>query len=465
MKPFPDDHPYLRGNYAPWPMEGDVPECEVEGEIPDGLRGTLYRNGPNPQFPPRTAYHWFDGDAMVHAFSFDAGRCRYRNRWIRTEKLLAERAAGRSLFGGLSDVLNNDPLAAGVAFNPANTAFVRHGGRFLALFEGGPPTEIDPETLDTLGVHTWGGALEGPMTAHPHVDPVSGEMVFFGYAPVPPYLRYHVAGPDGALVRSEAIDVPFPTMMHDLVMTREHVVFLVCPATFRAENLVTESPIRWEPELGTRLGVMPRDGSSADVRWYETDPSYVFHVMNGWDEPGRVVVDACRFDRLPTLETPDQPLDEGPLSRLVRWTLDLDGGALKSEVLDEVPCELPRADERRAGLPYRFGLAAAYAEGRADGLFDTVVRYDHDRGARTACRLPGFLSEPVFVPREAEAGEGEGFVLTLYWRPETDRAELAILDAERLADGPLATVRLPHRIPHGFHACWLPGVTLRTPGA
>jgi carotenoid cleavage dioxygenase len=462
MKPFPSESPFLRGPYAPWPMEGDVHDCEVEGEIPDALHGTLYRNGPNPQLPPRTGYHWFDGDGMVHAFSFEGGRCRYRNRWIRTEKWRAERAAGASLFGGLSDVLNNDPRAEGVPFNPANTHLWPHAGRFLALFEGGPPTAIDPETLATVGVHDFDGKLVGAMTAHPHTDPANGEMVFFGYSPVPPFLRYHVAAADGKLLRSETIDVPFPSMMHDAVVTREHVVFLCCPATFRPEHLASEAPIRWEPEAGTHLGVMPRDGTSDDVRWFETDPCYVFHVMNGWDEGPRVVADVCRFERLPIFERDDQALEEAPPPLLTRWTFDLEAGTLREEPLDDRPCEFPRPDERFACGPYRFGTAGGYAEGdRSLGLFDRVVRYDHAREARSECRLPGYLSEPVFVPRSPAAPEGQGFVLALYWRPETDRAEVAVLDAENLPAGPLATVKLPHRIPHGFHTNYLDGVTLR----
>ena len=328
MNAFPKDNQFLKDNYAPSPMEGDILECEVEGEIPEALHGTFYRNGPNPQFPPRTGYHWFDGDGMVHAFSFEGGRCRYRNRWVVTEKLLAERAAGASLFGGLSDIMNNDPRAEGVAFNSANTHLSAHAGRFFALFEGAPPTEIDPSTLATLGVYTFDDKLVGPMTAHPHTDPVNGEMVFFGYSPVPPFLRYHVVAADGTLVKSEIIDVPFPTMMHDLIVTRDHVVFLCCPATFRPDNLATSEPVRWEADLGTHLGVMPRNGTSDDVRWFETDSCYVFHPMNGWDEDGRVVADVCRFDRLPIFERPDQALDESPLPRLTRWTFDLEGGTM-----------------------------------------------------------------------------------------------------------------------------------------
>lgn len=463
MKPFPTDNPYLSGNYAPWPMEGDIADCEVAGEIPDALEGTFYRNGPNPQFPPRSRYHWFDGDAMIHAFSFSGGKCRYRNRWLRTGKFQAERAAGESLFGGLLDIANNDARAAGVPFNAANTHLVQHAGRLLALFEGGPPTELDARTLETVGVHTFDEKLVGPMTAHPHVDPGNGEMVFFGYSPVPPFLRYHVADAGGALVRSEIIDVPVPTMMHDLIVTREHVVFMVCPATFRPENLTTNAPIRWEPALGTKLGVMPRSGGSDDVRWFELDACYVFHPMNAWDDGSRIVADVCRFDALPLFEDPDRDagLAEGAPPHLTRWTLDLADGSAREERLDDEPCEFPRLDDRRACQPYRFGIASRYVRGdRNPGLFDGVVRYDHHRGTRSEVRLPGYSGEAVFVPRAPDAPEGEGFVLTNLWRPDTDRSELVVLDAENLAAGPLASVMLPHRVPHGFHANYLGGVLL-----
>ena len=463
MSATPAENPFLRDNYAPWPHEVDVPVCEIEGELPNELEGTFYRNGPNPQFPPRSRYHWFDGDAMIHAFSFSNGQCRYRNRWLRTEKFLAEREAGEGLFGGLLDIQNNDPRARGVAMNPANTNLVSHAGRFLALYEAGPPTELDPRTLETRGVFTFDEKLVGPMTAHPHVDPETGEMFFFAYSPFPPHVRYHVVDASGALVQSEAIETPVATMMHDVIVTREHVVFLVCPATMRMENLTTGAPIRWEPELGTRLGVMPRRGASLDLRWFDLPAGYVFHVMDATTEGARIVADVCLSEELTLFDSPgrDVGLDEADMPFLTRWTLDLEGASAKQDRLDDRPCEFPRLDDRHAMSGNRFGIAAAYCEGdRALGLFDGVVRYDHARGTRTEVRFPGYLGEAVFVPRRPEAPEGEGFVLVNQWRPDTGRGELLILDAENLPSGPLATVKLPHRLPHGFHAAYLDGVTL-----
>ena len=165
----------------------------VEGEIPRELHGTLYRNGPNPQFAPRGKYHWFDGDGMIHALTIGDGKAHYRNRWVRTQGFQMEREAGESFFGGLANFANSDPRAEGIFPNAANTNIIGHGGKLLALWEAGPPHELDPHTLETIGPYDFDGQLLGPMTAHPKIDPETGELFFFGYSPFPPYLRYYVA--------------------------------------------------------------------------------------------------------------------------------------------------------------------------------------------------------------------------------------------------------------------------------
>lgn len=459
-RPFPID-PFLQGNYAPWPMEGEIHDLVVEGEIPRELNGTLYRNGPNPQFAPRGKYHWFDGDGMIHAFAIHDGKAHYRNRWVRTQRFQLEREAGESLFGGLADFANSDPRAEGVFPNAANTNIIMHGGKLLALWEAGPPHELDPRTLETVGPYNFGGQLQGPMTAHPKIDPETGELLFFGYSPFPPYLRYYVASADGRITRSEAIEVPVPTMMHDFITTREHVIFMVCPATFRFENFASGQPIRWEPELGTKIGIMPRNGGNADVRWLETDPCYVFHPMNAYAENGKIIADVCRFNRLPLFDGADSDNQLETRVHLTRWTLDYTRGSVKEERLDEHTSEFPRLDERYAGLPYRHG----YAGGRLDststvGIFNAIFHYDHKTGRRGDHRLgaTSFTSEPVFVPRTPHSPEGEGILLSVVYHQEENRSDLVILDAENIEDKPLATVRLPHRAPYGFHGNWGQGI-------
>ena len=458
---FPDD-PFLRGNYSPWPMEGEIHDLTVEGKIPGELNGTLFRNGPNPQFAPRGRYHWFDGDGMIHAFTLRDGKAHYRNRWVRTQRFHMEREAGEALWGGLADWANSDPRVEGIFPNAANTNIIVHAGRLLALWEAGPPHELDPQTLETRGIYDFDGKLQGPMTAHPKIDPETGELLFFGYSPFPPYLRYYVASADGKITRSEEIDVPVPTMMHDFIATRDHIIFMVFPATFRFENFASGAPIRWEPELGTKIGVMPRNGSSADIQWFETDPCYVFHPMNAYSENGQVIADVCRFDRLPLFDGAEvNDLANGGSAKLTRWTLDLRGGTMKEEQRDDSPAEFPRLDERYAGLTYRYGYSGGRCGTPTDGgFFNAIFRYDHKTGSKQVCDFGpvGFPSEPIFVPRSAQSPEGEGVLLTVVYRQEENRSDLLILDAENIAHEPLATVRLPHRIPYGFHGNWGQGL-------
>jgi carotenoid cleavage dioxygenase-like enzyme len=459
---FPDD-PFLRGNYAPWPMEGEIHDLVVEGEIPAELRGTLYRNGPNPQFAPRGRYHWFDGDGMIHAFTIRDGKAHYHNRWVRTERFQLERQAGEALFGGLNDMGATDPRAMGILPNAANTNVIVHAGKLLALWEAGPPYAIDPYSLETVGPYDFGGKLVGPMTAHPKRDPDTGELLFFGYSPFPPYLRYHVASADGVLVRSEEIDVPVPTMMHDFITTPAHVIFMVFPATLRPENFASGMPIRWEPDLGTKIGIMPRNGGNADVRWFETDPCYVFHAMNAYTEGRRVIADVCRFDRLPLFDGGGSMEGVGQALRacLTRWTFDLDAGTITTEQRDDSFAEFPRLDERYSGHFYRYG----YTVGRVGvpteaGVFNAIFLYDHTTGRRRVHDFgaTSFPSEPVFVPRSPTAPEGEGFLLAVVYRAEENRSDLVILRAEAVEEKPLATVKLPHRVPYGFHGNWGAGL-------
>jgi len=478
-KPFPTDDPTLRGPWQPWPMEGEIRDCAVVGEIPRDLAGTLYRNGPNPQFAPRGSYHFFTGDGMIHAFRFEDGKCHYRNRWVRTPRFAAERAAGEPLFGNLFAGEPSDPRAEGVASGPGNTNIVWHGARLLALVEGGlPPVELDPLSLETrrvwdfagrlrrpidpglaeaLGIDAPDGTVEASFTAHPKIDPESGEMLAFGYSALAPYLMYYVVSADGGLVRCEPIDVPFPSMVHDFITTRDHVIFPIFPATLRPERMAQgESVLGWEPELGTRVGVMPRRGGSRDVTWLSTDPCYVFHPLNAHDEGRGIVAELAQYPRLP-LALPGEDLHFEIGAKLVRWTLDLDGGTVKQEALDERTIEFPRLDERRTGLSYRYGFAGSGSKGAVNGL-NEIVRYDlHAGSAQTHALGPrDAANEPVFVPRGAEAPEGCGYLLSVVWRADENRSDLLVLDAENVDREPLATVQLPHRVPNGFHGNWRP---------
>ena len=455
-------NPFLQGNFAPWRLEGEAHDLEVLGEIPRDLNGTYYRNGPNPAYEPNGRYHWFDGDGMIHAITLREGRASYRNRYVESRGLIEERAAGRALYPGLLELkLTEAPTFK----NTGNTNIVWHAGKLLALMEAALPTELAAGTLATLAEYDFGGRLPGPMTAHPKIDPETGEMLFFGYSPMPPYLQYHVADRRGVLVRSEVIDVAWPSMMHDFAITRDHVIFLLCPLVFSFENVAARGGVfSWEPERGTRLGVMPRSGGNEAVRWFDTDPCYVFHSMNAYTDGDEIVLDVARYGRLDFM-TPQAARDPGYRgeneAHLHRWRIDLGAGRVRSEPLDDVGAEFPRVDERRVGRKHRFGYVAGRASAQANGSlphFSDVRRYDLERGTTTVRRFGAAngVGEPIFVPRHANAGEDDGYVLVLVYDHERNASDFLLLDAADIAGEPVARVRLPHRVPYGFHGNWAP---------
>lgn len=455
-----DTNPYLQGNFAPWREEGDAPDLEVTGTIPRELRGTYHRNGPNPAYEPVGRYHWFDGDGMVHAITIADGRARYRNRWVQSTGLREERAAGRATFPGLLDM---SPTEAPRFKNTANTNIVVHARKLLALMEAALPTELALGTLETIGEYDFGGRLGGAMTAHPKLDPETGDMLFFGYSPFPPYLQYHVADRSGALVRSEPIDVAWPSMMHDFAITKDHVIFMLFPLVFSFEDLQRRGGVfSWEPERGTKLGVMPRSGTTRDVRWFETDPCYVFHPLNAYDEDGAIVLDVARYGRLdfmgPQGGARDESWREENRSKMHRWRLDLAKGGVTSTPLDDIDCEFPRVDDRLVGRRARIGWVAARDCDLDHGLpqFTAIRRYDLDSG-RTVTRSFGRaagVGEPIFVPRTPGAAEDDGWVLATVYDGTRDTTDFVVLDARDITAEPVATIHLPHRIPYGFHGNW-----------
>ena len=460
-------HPQLVGGFAPLRMEADAPDLEVEGEIPADLRGSFYRNGANPQFAPRGDHHWFAGDGMIHAFHIDNGRVAYRNRWVRTVKWKLEHEAGESLFAPFNPMAS-DPRVMGMETDGlANTNVVWHAGRLLALEEAHAPFELDPVTLDSIGPWTFDGKLKGPMTAHPKIDAETGEMLFFGYNAeglISEHMSFHVVDRDGRLVRSETFRAPYAAMVHDFIVTRDHVIFPIMPLTGSLERAMQGAPVyAWEPEKGNHIGIMPRRGSVADIRWFRGDASFVFHPMNAHSDGDTVVCDVCEFEQAPLFPHPDgTPGDPNKaIPRLTRWTFDLGRNTsdYKSERLHDVACEFPRLDERRTGLSYRYGFIAC--DSKPDfriGAFNGIGRVDHQTGRFDVYDVGAgcATNEPIFVPKSPDAAEGVGYVLANVYDDNRKASHLVILDAENVADGPLATAYLDHRVPFGFHGNWKP---------
>ncbi|MDB5475918.1 MAG: retinal pigment epithelial rane protein [Phenylobacterium sp.] len=452
-------NPYLAGNFAPVRSEDDF-DLEVVGEIPAGLRGALFRIGPNPQFEPRDPnHHWFVGDGMVHGFYLDGGKASYRNRYVRTPKWQVEHEAGRSLFAGFNPLLG-DPSVAGKDAGVANTNIVWHAGRLLALEEGHKPFEMNPRDLGSKG---YVEAYQGRVTAHPKIDPATGEMIWFGYGvgemPLSAGMSYGVTAADGSVVRRQDFQAPYSSMVHDFMVTENHVLFPVLPLTGSLERAMTgRPPYAWEPEKGSFVGVMRRDADVSTIRWFNTEACYVFHPLNAWEDSDKLVADVMRYDTAPLFPNADGSPGAKSAARLVRWTFDLagDSDAIKEEPLDDLDGEFPRVDPRVETRRHRHGWYAADPAHAQTIRQSAIAHLDLQTGKRQVYALGGGdqTSEPVFVPRSADAPEGDGWITAVVWRAAEDRSDLLVFEALDIEKGPIATAKVPRRVPFGFHGNW-----------
>jgi carotenoid cleavage dioxygenase len=460
--------PHLSKGFEPIRMECDYDHLNIEGEVPPELNGTFYRIGPNPQFAPRGIYNPLNGDGMVHAFRVGDGKVSYRNRWVRTQQWTLERAAGRALFGTSGNPADSDSSVARMRTDGiANTNIVWHANRLLALEEGHGPIELNPESLDTVGPWVFDGKLPRNMTAHPKIDPESGELLFFANFPsgrITSDVEVYLANASGDLIRTQKIHGPFPALIHDFAVSRDFLIVVFCPVTVSMKRAMAGAPpIAWEPEYGTQVAIIPRSAGSEDVRWFKGEPCMVWHSMNAFNDGDRIILDVCRQE-VPVLPFADGSMNDPSLATqlLTRWKFDWSKPAgFDLETLADLRCEYPRIDERRLGLSYRYGYLACIGGPGCDDIFHRgIARFDHERGealvynAGPRCAV----AEPVFVPRKAGSRESDGFVLTNIFDEQRNASHLAIFDAEQIERGPVARAHLDHRVPVGFHANWKPAV-------
>jgi carotenoid cleavage dioxygenase-like enzyme len=422
------------GNYAPVVDELTEFALPVEGALPADLDGWYLRNGPNPR---QAGAHWFTGDGMIHGVRVEGGQAKwYRNRWVRTDSFVEDFA------------LYNADGTRNLRASVANTHVVNHAGKTLALVESSLPYEITND-LETVGAYDFGGKLVDSMTAHPKICPTTGELHFFGYGSIfAPHVTYHRADANGELVINRSLDVKALTMMHDFALTADHVVFMDLPIVFNIDVAIKgdgDMPYRWDDDYGARLGVLRRDDPFGEVRWFEIDPCYVFHVANAHDaaDGKSIVLQAVRY---PELWRDDGGFDTQGV--LWTWTIDLQAGSVAERQLDDRAVEFPRIDDRLAGLPARYAVSVG------DNAW---VRHDLSTGAAVEHRLGvGGPGEAVFVPSTSGTeDESNGWYLGYAYDPTRNGSDLMIVDASDFTGAPVAKIKLPTRVPYGFHGNWI----------
>jgi carotenoid cleavage dioxygenase len=460
----PSTNPHLSGLFAPQPDEHTFDDLVVQGELPADLRGTYVRNGPNPLFPPLGSYTFpLEGDAMLHAVHVDDdGTVGYRNRFVWNPQLRLEQHAGHALWAGLMT-----PYLPGPDVVPAEYAngfkpqpfinVVHHGGHWLAMSEVDPPWEVSA-AFEAVGdsPFTWGGAIPGSC-AHPRIDPVTGEMVLFRYDLMAPYLTWSVVAADGSVTHApDPVELDGSYMIHDFVITADHLVLFVAPAKFDLKALLDGSgpPLAWHGDLPTRIAVIPRAGTSADVRWIETDPFWAYHFANAYADGDEVVVDLARFKYFALGPAPDQT------GAAVRARIDPAKGTVGFDTWYDQLCEFPRIDDRLQGQAHRYFTVSSKDEtGLISGGFDVLVRVDTETGKTTEWSSGSKVFGELAFAAAVGGGPEEGYYVAFRTDRETLRSDFVVLAADDIAAGPVATVELPVRVPAGLHGSWFPSAT------
>jgi carotenoid cleavage dioxygenase len=462
-------------------LEADVRDCEVQGTIPSDLNGAFYRVGPDAQYPLHPRNIPFDGEGHASMFRIKNGRVDYRSRFVRNERYMAQDKAGRSLFPMYRNPSLDDPSVAGLSRSTANTHIMNHKDMLLCLKEDSPPSALNLLTLETVvPKYTFDGKLPSQtFTAHPKIDSETGNMIAFGYEADgfgSNVISIFEITPQGEFVWNTKVEVPYVGMLHDFAVTERHIVFYVIPMALD-EAQMRDGGIHWswDGSKPTFFGALRRGGDGKDLRWFQGPTRSATHVMGAFSDGDRVYVDVEMSMSNPF---PFMPMRDGapwdPVagsSHITRLSADLSrrrarGYEMETMYPNHVGA-LPRQDDRYNTMPYRYGFLPcpdpAASDRRSAGA--CYARFDHQTRSATLFNAgtTSSLAECCFAPKNANAREGEGYLMGVATRNDQNgRADLVILDAEHLDDGPIATVMLPMRAVGQIHGWWVPEAQLPT---
>ncbi|MGB7085248.1 MAG: carotenoid oxygenase family protein [Phormidesmis sp.] len=446
---------------------------DIEGEIPAALLGTVFRNGPGlTDVNGYRLRHPFDGDGMINSVAFQGGRAFYRNRFVRTEGYVAEQKSGKPGYRGVFGTQKPGGWLAN-AFdlklkNIANTHIIYWGDKLLALWEAAEPHRLDPHTLETIGLDRLDGLLSkgDAFAAHPKVDPnCEGEarLVNFGVkAGLSSTLSLFEFSSDGTLARQNRHTIPGFAFLHDFAITPNYCVFVQNPVSFNPLPFVmgfkgAAECIQFNPKQPTKIVVIPRDARHGEVRFFDTDPCFVFHHANAFERDGQLILDSICYDEFPSLgdatDYSEVDFDHVPASQLWRFTVDLATASVDVDVLMERYCEFPALHPGKVGRDHRYLYLGVTHRETGNAPLQGLLKRDMKTGQTQfwSAAPRGFGGEPLFVARPDGESEDDGWVLLWLYNAARDRTELAIFDAQDITPGPIAKLNLKHAVPYGLH--------------
>jgi carotenoid cleavage dioxygenase-like enzyme len=495
-------HHYLSGNFAPVREETPpITDLLVKGHLPDCLNGEFVRVGPNPKFSPVAGYHWFDGDGMIHGLRIKDGKATYVSRYVRTSRIKQEEYFGGAKFMKIGDLkglfgllMVNMQMLRGklkvldVSYGTgtANTALVYHHGKLLALSEADKPYALkvlEDGDLQTLGMLDYDNRLAHSFTAHPKVDPFTGEMFTFGYSHTPPYITYRVISKDGVMHDPVPITISDPIMMHDFAITENYAIFMDLPLYFRPKEMVKENKLifTFDATKKSRFGVLPRYAKNElQIRWFELPNCFIFHNANAWEEEDEVVLITCR------LENPDLDMVNGLVkeklenfsNELYEMRFNMKTGLASQKKLSVSAVDFPRVNESYTGRRQRYVYGTILDSiAKVTGIIKFDLLAEPETG-KTKLEVGGnvlgiydlgpgrFGSEAVFVPRVPgiTSEEDDGYLIFFVHDENTGKSAINVIDAKTMSADPVAVVEMPHRVPYGFHAFFVTEEQLQEQG-
>ncbi|KAF7138094.1 hypothetical protein RHSIM_Rhsim07G0189000 [Rhododendron simsii] len=453
------------------------------------LDGEFVRVGPNPKFAPVAGYHWFDGDGMIHGLRIKEGKATYVSRYVKTSRLKQEEFFGGSKFMKVGDLkglfgllmVNMQMLRAKLkvldvsyGYGTGNTALVYHHGKLLALSEADKPYVVkvlEDGDLQTLGMLDYDKRLAHSFTAHPKVDPFTGEMFTFGYSHTPPYITYRVISKDGFMQDPVPITIPEPIMMHDFAITENYAIIMDLPLYFRPKEMVKDKKLifTFDSTKKARFGVLPRYAKDELlIKWFDLPNCFIFHNANAWEEGDEVVLITCR------LQNPDLDMVSGSVkeklenftNELYEMRFNMKTGLASQKKLSASAVDFPRVNESYTGRKQRFVYGTMLDSiAKVTGVikFDLHAKPDSEK---TKLEVGGnvqgifdlgpgrFGSEAIFVPRETSmiSEEDDGYLIFFVHDEASGKSAVNVIDAKTMSADPVAVVELPHRVPYGFHA-------------
>jgi carotenoid cleavage dioxygenase-like enzyme len=484
-EPWSKQNPFLQGPFEPLFNEVSIRSLEVIGRIPMELDGALYRTGSNQHMRPANPdlFHWFDGDGMVHAFHLRDGKAGYCNRFVETDGLKLERAAGRPIYNGIyghSDV-RQAPLPPGAPRikTVAGINVISLAGRVMTMHEADSfYWHLDADSLDTLGKFDFGGRFKSMLTAHPHVDPATGDLLVYGLNYDEMYVECMSIGNMGQVNSHVRTSMPITPFVHDFIFTENYYVFFFGPIRWRpyAADTVVAGNSAFSFDRGSPTRILLLHRKTGVAKWLEARSFTCDHYLNAYELGDKIIVDATVTETLdPNADIrPEEffpfPLVDKPSPfsgpQLWRIEIDLARETVSDRRIGEFAAEFVRPNESVMGRPHRYGyMAGVHNPGPQTRGFNCLIKHDYLSGRTQYQHLSSEIEmtpgEPVFVPRDGGEGEDDGWIMAIWYDPRRNASEMTILAAQDFDGEPVARIKLDHRVPLGFHGNWIARASLR----